>query len=29
MLTDFDNGLNRPPLLAPAPSINAAAFSAS
>jgi hypothetical protein len=25
-LTDFDNGLNRPPLLAPAPSANAAAL---
>jgi hypothetical protein len=27
-LTDFDNDLNRPPLLTPAPSVNAAAFSA-
>jgi hypothetical protein len=25
-LTDFDGGLNRPPLLAPAPSVNAAAL---
>jgi hypothetical protein len=25
-LTDFDSGLNRSPLLAPAPSVNAAAF---
>jgi hypothetical protein len=28
-LTDFDSGLNRPPLLAPAPSVNAAAFIAT
>jgi len=27
-LTDFDGGLTRPPLLAPAPSVNAAALLA-